>query len=210
MILVEIDRIDRRPADGRTVHSLFAIRECTMEDMVLKPQDVYVVLKIAASRSDRAPYAQLAIELAMSTSEVHASVQRAQSAHLLHGPKLKNRPNFAALEEFLVHGLKYAFPAERGTLTRGVATSYAAEPLRSIVTQGNDPPPVWPYEGGKQRGIAFVPLYRSAPQAALRDPAFHEYLVLADALRDGRIRERKTAEVELHRRFKESSVQPKS
>ena len=54
--------------------------------MVLKPQDVYVALKIAASRSDRAPYHQLALELIMSPSEVHASVQRAQAAHLLHGP----------------------------------------------------------------------------------------------------------------------------
>ena len=55
--------------------------------MVLKPQDVYVALKIAASRSDRAPYHQLALELIMSPSEVHASVQRAQAAHLLHGPR---------------------------------------------------------------------------------------------------------------------------
>ena len=81
--------------------------------MVLKPQDVYVVLKIVASGS-RGPYAQLATELAMSPSEVHASVKRAQSAKLIHGPELQNRPNLVALEEFLVHGLKYAFPADRG------------------------------------------------------------------------------------------------
>src|SRR3989442_347979 len=139
-------------------HSLFAIRECRMEVM-LKPQDVYVALKIVAGKSDRAPYSQLAAELVMSPSEVHACVQRAHSSHLLHGPRLKNRPNFSALEEFLVHGLKYVFPPERGELTRGVATSYAAEPLRSIIAQGNDPVPVWPYEEGKQRGIAFEPLY---------------------------------------------------
>ena len=100
--------------------------------MVLKPQDVYVAMKIAASKSDRAPYSHLARELTMSPSEVHASVQRAHAAHLLHGPGLKNRPNHAALEEFLVHGLKYAFPAERGTLKRGVPTSYAAAPLRGM------------------------------------------------------------------------------
>jgi len=100
--------------------------------MVLKPQDVYVVLKIVASGS-RGPYAQLATELAMSPSEVHASVKRAQSAKLIHGPELQNRPNLAALEEFLVHGLKYAFPADRGEFTRGVPTSYAAEPLRDVI-----------------------------------------------------------------------------
>ena len=102
---------------------------------MLKPQDVYVALKIAAGRSGRAPYAQLAGELGMSPSEVHASVKRAQQARLLHGPELDDRPNFAALEEFLVHGLKYVFPAERGEFTRGVPTSYAAEPLRSVIAK---------------------------------------------------------------------------
>ena len=91
--------------------------------MVLKPQDVYVVLKIVAS-GFRGPYAQLASELAMSTAEVHASVKRASVVRSwIHGPELQNRPNLAALEEFLVHGLKYSFPAERGEFTRGVPTS---------------------------------------------------------------------------------------
>jgi hypothetical protein len=181
-----------------------------MEGMMLKPQDVYVALKIVAAQSGRSPYSQLAGELVMSSSEVHASVQRAQHCRLLHGPGLKNRPNFGALEEFLVHGLQYVFPPERGELTRGVPTSYAAEPLRSIITQGNEPVPVWPYEEGKQRGIAFEPLYKTAPIAALRDPSFYEYLALADALRDGRVRERKVAEAELRRRLREADERLKS
>jgi DNA-binding Lrp family transcriptional regulator len=181
-----------------------------MDVMVLKPQDVYVALKIVASQSDRAPYSQLAAELVMSPSEVHASVRRAEGSHLLHGPQRKNRPNFIALEEFLLHGLKYVFPPERGELTRGVPTSYAAEPLRSIITQGNEPSPVWPYEEGKQRGIAFEPLYKTAPIAALRDASFYEYLALADALREGRARERKTAEAELCRRLREANERLKS
>jgi DNA-binding Lrp family transcriptional regulator len=167
--------------------------------MVLKPQDVYVVLKIASGNSERPPFAQLARELSMSSSEVHASVQRAEACHLLHGPTLKNRPNFAALEEFLVHGLKYVFPAERGSMTRGVPTSYAAEPLRSLVAQGSEPVPVWPSAEGTQRGIAFEPLHKGAPRAALQDPTFHRYLAITDALRDGRVRERKIAQTELRR-----------
>jgi hypothetical protein len=103
--------------------------------MALKSQDVYVTLKIVAAKSRRAPYSQLAMELVMSSSEVHASVKRAQLAHLLHGPEQHNRPNLAALEEFLIHGLKYAFPPERGELTRGIPTSYAAEPLRSLIAR---------------------------------------------------------------------------
>jgi hypothetical protein len=37
-------------------------------------------------------------------------------------------------------------------------------------------------------------LYKQAPKAALRDPVLYELLALADALRDGRARERKLAE----------------
>ena len=163
-------------------------------------------LKLIAAESDRPPYSQLAGELAISPSEVHASAKRAQLARLLHGPELNSRPNFAAIEEFLVHGLKYAFPPKRGELTRGIPTSYAAEPLRSLIPQGDEPAPVWHYENGKQRGVAFEPLYKAAPVAALRDLLFYEYLALADALRDGRSREKRYAEEELHRRFRQASA----
>jgi hypothetical protein len=63
---------------------------------------------------------------------------------------------------------------------------------------------------GKHRGIAFDPLYRTAPVAALRDPLFYEYLALADALRDGRIRERQLAETELRNRLREASERHQS
>jgi hypothetical protein len=173
--------------------------------MALKPQDVCVALKLAAAGSLRPSYSQLALELVMSPSEAHASVKRAQASGLLHGGALRDRPNMAALEEFLVHGLRYAFPAERGELTRGVATSYGAAPLRSMIAPSDDPIPVWPYKEGKQRGISFAPLYKTAPKAALRDAPFYELLAIADALRDGRARERKMAEKELHRRLREAN-----
>ena len=174
--------------------------------MALKPQDVYVALQIVSGGAPRATYAQLAAELGMSPSEVHASVKRAQASNLLHGPALHNRPNLPALEEFLVHGLRYAFPAKRGEPTRGVATSWAAEPLRSVIPPGQEPMPVWPHPEGRQRGVSFAPLYKSAPGASLRDPDLYQYLVLVDALRDGRVRERKCAERELHRRFQEADA----
>ena len=178
--------------------------------MALKPQDVYVVLKLVADGSRRAPYSHLALELIMSPSEVHASVKRARASGLLHGLDFENRPNIGALEEFLTHGLKYAFPAERGELTRGVATSYAAAPLRALIAPTGDPIPVWPYKEGKQRGVSFAPLYKTAPMAALRDPSFYELLVLADALREGRVRERKIAETELQRRLRAVNAKSKS
>ena len=160
----------------------------------LKPQDLAVALYLCRPASSRPPYAQIAAELSMSPSEVHSAVARAVASGLLHGADLGYRPNRSALEEFLLHGLKYAFPAERGEPTRGVSTSYAAAPLSALITPGKDLPPVWPYPSGKVRGTAFRPLYPNAPKAALRDPLLYEYLALADALRDGRARERKLAE----------------
>jgi hypothetical protein len=174
--------------------------------MALKPQDVYVVLKIVAQGSHRAPYSRLAQELVMSPSEVHACVKRAQASNLMHESALHSRPNLAALEEFLIHGLKYVFPAQRGEPTRGVPTAYGAEPLRSVISAGSEAVPVWPCQDGKQRGVAFAPLYKTAPIAALRDPLFYQYLALADAMRDGRVRERKIAETELHRRLREANA----
>lgn len=170
--------------------------------MVLKPQDIFVVLKIVAAGSKRPPYAQLASELQMSASEVHACVKRAAACHLLHGPDLMHRPNLTAVEEFLVHGLQYVFPAERGELTRGVPTSYAADPLQSMIAPGTEPIPVWPSAPGSDRGMAFAPLYKTAPIAALRDPGFYELLALADALRGGRPRERNLAEQALRKRLR--------
>ena len=160
-----------------------------------------VALKLCTYAAARPPFSQVGLDLGMSPSEVHGAVKRLQRAHLVHDAALGERPNLSALEEFLVHGLKYAFPAERGAMTRGVLTSYAAEPLRHQVSPGDEPPPVWPYAEGKDRGMSLQPLYKTAPFAALRDPVLYEYLALVDAIRDGRMRERVLAQKELVRRL---------
>jgi hypothetical protein len=167
--------------------------------VVLKPQDVVVVLKLLGYGSNRPSFAKMANDLAMSPSEVHAAMKRAQAARLLHGPELANRPILSALEEFLIHGVKYAFPAERGGPSRGIPTSYAAEPLNRLIALGNEPIPVWPYPKGESRGIALAPFYKSLPVAALRDARLYEELALVDAIRDGRARERNLAERELRK-----------
>jgi hypothetical protein len=167
----------------------------------LKPQDVVVLLKLLEYDSRRPPYADIAKDLFLSVSEVHASVQRAKQARLATGQEHGESTNKAALEEFLIHGLKYAFPAERGELTRGVATSYAAEPLKGRISAGSEPPPVWPFPEGKTRGYSLAPLYKTVPRAALRDPYLYQMLALVDAIRDGRSRERKIAEGEIRLRL---------
>ena len=58
---------------------------------------------------------------------------------------------------------------------------------------------------GKHRGVSLEPLYRTVPLAARADPHLYELLVLLDALRDGRARERSLAEREIVKRIREHS-----
>src|SRR6266849_5751639 len=170
--------------------------------MNLKPQDVVVALKLCAYPGARPAMSIIANDLSLSPSEVHGAIGRLRASRLLHGPKLKDRPNVSALEEFLVHGLKYAFPAEHGEVTRGIPTSYAAKPLKSEISISNDLPPVWPWHDGDTRGVGLEPLYKNVSRAALRDPALYQLLALVDAIQDGRARERNLAERDLVHRLK--------
>jgi hypothetical protein len=167
---------------------------------MLRPVEIPVLLKLTLPGTSAMSFHQLAADLQLSSSEVHASLQRARLSGLLAHEAAKN-VNRSGLLEFLEHGLRYAFPAERGDLTRGLPTAYAAEPLKSALQSSTDPPPVWPYVEGKVRGYSFAPLYKHAPAAALKDEKLYELLTLVDALRDGRVRERKLAMDELRRRI---------
>jgi hypothetical protein len=165
---------------------------------VLKPQDVVVLLKLA-SRADPAwTYPQLAGELGMSPSELHASVQRAIKAGLLDQVRTVNR---SALLEFLVHGVKYVFPPERGAVTRGTPTAHSTAPLNAQFRSTTDMPTVWADPEGSVRGEELKPLYRSVPRAARADTKLHEWLALVDAVRAGRARERELAVKELQKRL---------
>jgi hypothetical protein len=159
--------------------------------MVLKPQDIVILLKLVTLGNRSWSYSTLAHELAMSASEVHGGIKRAAAARLFDPQR--NVPMLRALQEFLVHGVKYAYPPDRGHATRGVPTSYAAPPLNSLIVQPDEPPPVWPDPEGEVRGYEYSPLYRTVPKAAASDNALYELLALVDAIRDGRARERELA-----------------
>ncbi len=137
-------------------------------------------------------YQELADELVMSASEVHAALKRCHEAGL-YNPHTRH-PNEPALREFLVHGLRYVFPARPGPIVQGLPTSYAMEPLKHKLRFVQAEAPVMPLPGGPSRGPEIKPLYTSAPKAAKRDPRLHELLAVVDALRTGRLRERHLAE----------------
>ena len=166
----------------------------------LLAQDVVVIAKLASYGGTRPPIVEVATDLALSPSQVHASLKRLQRSRLLDAQT--GRPVLTSVEEFLIHGVKYAFPVHRGEVTRGMPTAHAAPPLRHQVAENGDLPPVWPDAEGEVRGATLEPLHKIAPKAARKDPVLHELLALLDALRDGRVRERQLAERELSARLR--------
>jgi len=165
---------------------------------MLQPIDVFVLLKLSALGNQPMSQMRLAGELSVSPSSVNSALNHAERVRLYS--RTRRRVNAPALEEALIHGAKYFFGAVRGGTARGMATSWAAPPLvNNIATE--DLPPVWPDPNGTVRGVAFEPLYSSAPKAAKEDFALYELLALVDALRDGGARVTRLAVDELHARL---------
>jgi hypothetical protein len=173
---------------------------------MIKGQDILVLLKLLIHKDEPAmAFHRLASELEMSPAEVHQGIKRSEQAGLVwvsqQGRSHEKKVNLVALEEFLLHAAKYVFPPEYGPVTRGLPTSFAA-PAFPKMSAGDELPPVWPDPQGEVRGQALLPLYRSAPGAARRDPLLYEVLALVDALRSGKARERELAKTELLRHLK--------
>ncbi len=167
----------------------------------LKPQDLLVTLKIAVNEDREFTFAELGQELSMSASEVHSASQRAEMSRLLTRDNGQLRAVRSALQEFVVHGVKYSFPALTGSTTRGMATSTSAFPLKQFFSESDIDIAVWPDSSGTDRGMSLQPLYPSVPSAARADSRLYEVLILVDALRSGAAREREIATTELMKRL---------
>lgn len=170
--------------------------------VMLRPQDVVVLLRLSL-HAERAPtYALLARELKLTASEIHAGVERAVTAQLAR--KNENGQPVVLIEPlrmFIEHGVRYCFPATHGAMTRGIPTAHAAPPLQSMLASSTEPIPVWPHKAGMVRGACFHPLYPTVPDAAMGNPALYELLALVDAVRGGNKRERALAISELNKRW---------
>jgi hypothetical protein len=161
--------------------------------MIAKSLDVYVWLKLCIDRSGKT-YAQLANDLGMSASEVHGAVRRGKAAGLVNTEE--KRVVVPALLDYLLHGVRYAFPAAPGRVVRGMPTGYAAPCLAGEFVE-TDLPAVWEHAEGDVRGQSLEPLHPSAPEASKRDNEFYRALALVDAVRGGRARERSAAAARL-------------
>lgn len=156
----------------------------------LRPFDIAVALRLLLSPEER--YEPLAEALVTSTSAVHRAVARLQLSGLCKpASRTLARPAF---REFLLHGVRYAFPAVHGPERTGLATAWSHPDVAMLFTDGDAPRPlVWASDRGTARGESLVPLFPNLPAVAARDPKLHELLALVDAVRAGGAKERRTA-----------------
>lgn len=147
---------------------------------MLKAQDVVVLLKLLGL-SDVPAVRDLAAELGFDVAGTHRALRRLEEAGL-YSPE-RRRLLRGPAEEFLVHAVKFNFPARWGPEARGIPTSWAAEPLKGELADSAALPPVWPSSTGTVRGVELEPLHPIVPQAAQSDPDLSQRLALVDAIR---------------------------
>lgn len=144
------------------------------------PFDVVLALRLT---SESGTLVELAHDLGVVPSQVHASLRRLGVAGLLR--PTTRAANTRALVEFVTHGVRYAFPVAKGPLASGVPTAYSAAPLSTHVDAIDVV--VWaaPRHPAAVQGFSLVPLYPAAPLLYERHPATYQLLAITDALRLG-------------------------
>jgi hypothetical protein len=163
----------------------------------MRPQDILILLKILSLGEEHFYLKDISSQLNISPSEVTESVNRSIFAGLM--AEDKKTVMRKALYDFLIHGLAYVFPQKPGAIVPGMPTAHSAAPLYKAFK--SDEVYVWPDSKGKIRGQQIEPFHRGQIKAAKEDPVLYELLALSDALRVGKMREKKMAEIELKKRI---------
>lgn len=171
---------------------------------VLRPVDIPVALNLAVHPD--ATYAELAHDLGISASTAHGSVERLSFSGLMRSaPGRRHAVNLPALEEFLYHGVRYAFPVRRERRQRGVPTSHSAPVLQQELGSPADPV-VWPSSHGDIVGASLEPLIPGAPELPTRFPELYDLLTLVDGLRIGTARDREVSQRLLAERLESATA----
>lgn len=160
----------------------------------MRPQDILILLKKITLDGKDLMNNQIAQSLKISPSEVSEAMERCRKARLVDSKKKK--VNLLALEEFMVHGLKYTFPVETEGMARGVPTAISASPFNEKIVTDNSVM-VWPTPKGTVRGASVRPLYHTVPDVVESDPMLYKLLAIVDVFRIGRVREVELAKKEL-------------
>ncbi|MBN8215981.1 MAG: hypothetical protein J0L75_05030 [Spirochaetes bacterium] len=163
----------------------------------MKPLDILVLLKIFFWPHGRWTIREIATSINIGKTNVDRALKR-MAVVRLYDPASRN-VLVKNLEEFILHGLPYVFPAKNGKMCTGIVTAWSASPLKEKIAAEENV--VWPFVKGKARGRALIPLCPAVPKAALDDFKLYEMFSLIDAYRAGKIRDREIAREEISKRL---------
>lgn len=166
----------------------------------LQSIDLLLALKLAASEDADASLRVLEEQTGVPRSTLSLSLRRLAAHRIVRSVGGKRQLQRLAMRDLVESGARWIAPAELGDFELGLLTSHAAEPLVSHL-RGDPDPLVMPLPHGPARGRSVTPIHPLAPQAAARDEKLYRLLVITDAFRVGRSRDREVARMELRRRI---------
>jgi hypothetical protein len=165
----------------------------------LQPIDLLVAFKLAALGDANLPVREIEAALGISKSAAAKSMNRLAALKIIRPAEGGRRINRFAFCDLVQHGTRWIAPAEVGDYELGLLTSHGAEPIASHLMGSDEDPLVMPLPHGPARGRAVSPIHPLAPAAAAKDERLYRLLVMADAFRVGRARERQIAAEEMRK-----------
>jgi hypothetical protein len=173
---------------------------------MIKGQDVIILLLLRLRAKQPWTHEALARATGLSTSQCHSAQKRLREAHLLgQGPNSPWHVPESNCSEFLLHAVKYIFPAKIGSQVRGIPTARSALFVAKLFRGANEMDYVWSAPEGDSKGLSLEPLHpcqiRFTPG---KNQDMYEMLVAIDSLRIGRARERNWAEDFIAKKIHES------
>lgn len=151
----------------------------------MRPQDIVILLKIFSLGEEEWLNKDLSSSLFISQSEISESLNRSSYAGLIGIDKKTIQKS--ALFGLLVYGIRYMFPAQAGTIAKGIPTGASAPILRDNFQ--NEIRLVWPDQSVETRGLLIEPLYPKLVEAVKLDPFLYDLLALTETFRIGNDKE---------------------
>jgi hypothetical protein len=179
---------------------------------MLKGQDI-IILLLLRLRSDQSwTYEALSKATGLSTSQCHLAHKRLRESGLVNADSSEPwKVPISNCLEFILHGLRYVFPAKISATSRGIPTAQGASFVK-LHFVNEDPlgsAYVWRDPEGLEKGNSLEPIHSCQlrfapgrnPESGNGDSLMYEVLVCIDLLRVGRARERSWAVEGLKRRL---------
>lgn len=179
---------------------------------MLKGQDVIILLLLRLRSGQFWTYGALSKATGLSTSQCHLAHKRLRESGLVNaGVRDPWQVPVSNCLEFILHGLRYAFPAKIGALSRGIPTAQSASFVKEhfVNEESVGSAYVWLDPEGSEKGSSLEPIHscqlrfapEKSPGSANDDTLMYEVLVCIDLLRVGRARERNWAVEALKKRL---------